>query len=348
MRLRPNQLRQHLDKGNFAPLYVISGEEPLLVMECCDQIRQAAKASGIQDREVHHADSGFDWTTVLESANSLSLFGDRKLVEIRQDKIKLDDRSRKSILDYLQRPNPDTVLLLVWPKFEKGFDKSKWFQSMETLAAIIQVWPLDTRDFPAWLESRMRAAGLQPHRDAVTLLAERVQGNLLAAAQEVEKLRLLSTSTQIDGETIRQTVADHARYDIFSLVDETLEGNTAQAIRMLHFCQASGEEPTVIAWAFAREIRQLYRIRAATDRGINAQRAMQDAGVWEKKKPAVQKMVTRLSLTHLEQMLSALSRLDKAIKGWDSLHPWTGLEQLILIAGDHQRRHATLNVQPGT
>ena len=347
MKLRPNQLRQHLDKGVLQPLYVVSGDEPLLVMECCDQIRQSVRAAGIQDREVHHGDSGFEWTSVLESANSLSLFGDRKLVERRQDKIKLDDRSRKAIVEYLERPNPDTVLLVTWPRFEKGFDKSKWFQIFENLAAIIQVWPLETRDFPAWLEARMRASGLQPQREAVQLLTERVQGNLLAAAQEVEKLRLLSPHPQIDVDTIRQSVADHARYDIFSLVDEALEGTTTTALKVLNFCRASGEEPTVIVWAFARELRQLHKIRASVDKGINIQRAMQDAGIWEKKKPGVQKAASRLTMGQIEQMLATLSRIDKAVKGWDSMDPWMGLEQLVLLASQDRYRHPTLDVQSG-
>jgi DNA polymerase-3 subunit delta len=348
MKLRPAQLKQHLDKGKLSPLYVVSGEEPLLVMECCDLIRHAARTTGIHDREVHHGDAGFEWAGVLESANSLSLFGDRKLVEIRQDKIKLDDRSKKAMLEYLERPNPDTLLLLVWPKFEKGFDKSKWFTSFESLATIIQIWPLESKDFPAWLDARMRTAGLQAQPEAIQLLAERVQGNLLAASQEVEKLRLIAPSPQINAEMIRQSVADHARYDVFSLVDETLEGRTAAALKMLKFCKMSGEEPTIIVWAFSRELRQLHRIRGSIDKGINMQRALQEAGIWEKKKPVVQKAVSRLALRDIEDMLATLARVDKSIKGWGGLSPWAGLEQLILIGGRERHQHATLNVPPGT
>src|SRR5690606_30516311 len=182
---------------------------------------------------------------------------DRKLLEVRNEKGKFDDTAKKALATYCDNPNPDNILLLILPKVDKKTQSAKWFQQLESIGAFIQVWPVEASQLPQWIHQRMRSAGLEPTLEAVQLLAERVEGNLLAASQEVEKLLLLRGEGPLDVRDIDDAVADHARYNLYDLVDEALQGNYAHAIKMLHYLRASGTEPTVLLWALTKDIRTL-------------------------------------------------------------------------------------------
>lgn len=335
MKLRANQLKQHFERSGPQALYIVSGEEPLLIQEACDTIRAAVKAAGYLEREVYPADNNFNWHAMLESANSMSLFGDRKLIEIRQDKPKFDDAAKKALSDYLARPNPDTILLIILPKLEKAFTSTKWFTAIENIAQHVQIWPMEARELPAWIDARMRANGMTPSREAVTLLAERVEGNLLAAAQEIEKLRLLVGAGNINAEAIAQAVTDHARYNIYDLVDQAIDRQTEHALKMLHFCRASGEEPPVLLWAFAKELRTLTAIQYQAQRGIQLAKLFQDFRIWDKRKPVVQRALGKQPVANLEAALQLISRIDRTVKGWAPGDAWEGMAALILLLGGH-------------
>ncbi len=335
MKLRANQLKQHFERGGPQPLYIVSGEEPLLIQEACDAIRAAVKAAGFLEREVYPADNQFNWHAVLESANSMSLFGDRKLIEIRQDKPKFDDAAKKALTDYLGRPNPDTVILIILPKLEKAFTSSKWFTALENTAQHVQIWPMEIRELPAWIDARMRAHGMIPSRDAVKLLSERVEGNLLAASQEIEKLRLLAGTGNIDAEAIANAVTDHARYNIYDLVDQAIEQQTEHALKMLYFCRASGEEPPVLLWAFAKELRTLTAMQYQAQKGVQLAKLFQDFRVWDKRKPVVQRALGKQPLANLEAAVQLISRIDRTVKGWAPGDAWEGIAALILLLGGH-------------
>jgi DNA polymerase-3 subunit delta len=335
MKLRANQLKQHFERGGPQPLYIVSGEEPLLIQEACDAIRAAVKAAGFLEREVYPADNQFNWHAVLESANSMSLFGDRKLIEIRQDKPKFDDAAKKALTDYLARPNPDTVILIILPKLEKAFTSSKWFTALENTAQHVQIWPMEIRELPAWIDARMRAHGMIPSRDAVKLLSERVEGNLLAASQEIEKLRLLAGTGNIDAEAIANAVTDHARYNIYDLVDQAIEQQTEHALKMLYFCRASGEEPPVLLWAFAKELRTLTAMQYQAQKGVQLGKLLQDFRIWDKRKPVVQRALGKQPLANLEAAVQLISRIDRTVKGWAPGDAWEGIAALILLLGGH-------------
>lgn len=335
MKLRANQLKQHFERAGPQSLYIVSGEEPLLIQEACDALRALVKAAGYLEREVYPADNNFNWHAVLESANSMSLFGDRKLIEIRQDKTKFEDSAKKALSDYLERPNPDTVILIILPKLEKAFTSTKWFTSIENIATHIQIWPMETRDLPAWIDARMRTNGMIPSREAVTLLAERVEGNLLAAAQEIEKLRLLVGTGNIDAQAIAQAVTDHARYNIYDLVDQAIDRQTEHALKMLYFCRASGEEPPVLLWAFAKELRTLTAIQYQAQKGAQLAKLFQDFRVWDKRKPIVQRALSKQPLTTLEAALQLIARIDRSVKGWAAGDVWEAMAALILLLGGH-------------
>lgn len=334
MKLRPNQIKEHFAKGSLLPLYILSGDEPLLMQEAADQIRSEARKAGITERELFLVENHFEWNDLLQAGNSMSLFGDRKLLEVRNEKGKFDDAAKKALALYCDNPNPDNILLLILPKIDKKTQGAKWFQQLETLGAFIQVWPVETAQLPQWIHQRMRSVGLEPTREAVQLLAERVEGNLLAAAQEVEKLILLRGEGPLDVRDIEESVADHARYNLYDMVDEALQGHYGHAIKMLHFLRASGTEPTVLLWALTKEIRTLAGMTQLIDNGLAPARALQEYNVWENRKPILQSALQRVHGRTFKHCLVEAARIDQAIKGLGQGDPWDGFTNLILwLAG---------------
>lgn len=334
MKLRTNQIREHFAKGPLLPLYLLSGDEPLLMQESADQIRSAARKAGITERELFVVESGFEWNHLLQAGNSMSLFGDRKLLEVRNEKGKFDDAAKKALATYCQNPNPDNILLLILPRVDKKTQNAKWFQQLESVGAFIQVWPIDTAQLPQWIHQRMHGVGLEPTRDAVQLLAERVEGNLLAAAQEVEKLVLLRGAGPLDVRDIEEAVADHARYNLYDMVDEALQGHYSHAIKMLHFLRASGTEAPVLLWALSKEIRTLAGISQLIENGLAPARALQEYKVWDSRKPILQSALQRIPARTFKHCLVEATRIDHAIKGLGEGDPWDGFNNLILwLAG---------------
>jgi DNA polymerase III subunit delta len=334
LKLRPNQIKEHFAKGPLLPVYLLSGDEPLLMQEAADQIRTEARKAGITERELFLVENNFEWNHLLQAGNSMSLFGDRKLLEVRNEKGKFDDAAKKALATYCDNPNPDNILLLILPKIDKKTQSAKWFQQLETVGAFIQVWPVETAQLPQWIHQRMRGVGLEPTREAVQLLAERVEGNLLAAAQEVEKLILLRGEGPLDVRDIEEAVADHARYSLYDMVDEALQGNYSHAIKMLHFLRSSGTEPTVLLWALSKEIRTLAGMAQLIDNGLAPARALQEYKVWENRKPILQGALQRVPGRTFKHCLVEAARIDQAIKGLGQGDPWDGFTNLILwLAG---------------
>lgn len=328
-KLRPEQLSTALRK-QLAPAYLISGDEPLLSLESCDLIRQAARAAGFTERELHHVDNGFDWDQLLTSVNSLSLFADRKIIELRIDNGKPGDKGAKTLISYCENPPPDTLLLIVTPKLDASSQRSKWYKSLEQIADVVQIWPVGPLQLPRWIEQRMQRAGLSADRDAIDMLAARIEGNLLAAAQEIEKLKLLAVNGQVSAEMIAGAVADSARYDVFSLLDKALHGDARAAVRTLQGLKGEGTDATVVLWALAREIRTLYQIAHAVQQGQALDRAAQAAGVWDKRKSLVATALRRLKLNQLQVLMRKANGIDKAIKGLRNADVWDELMDLTL------------------
>lgn len=330
MKLRPNQIREHFAKGTLLPLYLLSGDEPLLMQEAADQIRSASRKAGITERELFLVESGFEWNNVLQAGNSMSLFGDRKLLEVRNEKGKFDDAAKKALAIYCDNPNPDNILLLILPKVDKKTQSAKWFQQLESVGAFIQVWPVDAAQLPQWIHQRMHSVGLEPTREAVQLLAERVEGNLLAAAQEVEKLILLRGAGPLDARDIEDAVANHARYNLYDMVDETLQGNYGHAIKMLNYLRASGTDPLAVLWPLSKEIRTLAGVSQLIDNGLAPARALQEYKVWANRTSMLQNALQRVPARTFKHCLVEAARIDQAIKGLGKGDPWDGLTNLIL------------------
>lgn len=328
MRIRADQLHQQLQK-NLLPIYILSGDEPLLIQEAADSIRRHCRDNGFSDREVMHVDNSFHWHELLASNSALSLFSERKLIELRLPTGKPGDGA-KVLVEYAQNASPDNVLLVICGKLESSSTRSKWYKSLEDVGASIQVWPVEARQLPRWIEQRMKACDLQASPDAVQLLAERVEGNLLAAIQEIEKLKLSSQSTFIDAETVTAAVADNARYDIFGLVDRAMEGNAKASLKVLQGLKAEGSQPTVVLWAIARELRLLCRCAHDLNQGQAIDRALQNNRVWDRRKPITKTALKRLRIKQLNNMLRQANQVDQTIKGIVPGNPWNLMEQLVL------------------
>lgn len=333
MKLDSKQLGAHLTQG-LAPVYLVSGDEPLQQMEVCDAIRAQARQQGVSEREVLHAERGFDWQQLLAAGNTLSLFAEQRLLELNIPNGKPGDAGSKALQAYVDNPPADTTLIIIMPKLEAAQQKSKWFKALDNLGVYIPVWPVEAKFLPAWIRQRMQTRGLQPDDEAVTILVERTEGNLLAASQEIEKLLLLQGPGAVNGETVEQAVANSARFDVFGLVDAALDGQQARCIRMLHGLHGEGVEPILVLWALAREIRSLAEMAALIQQGQSAERVMGQYRVWAKRKPYIQKGLQRHNLKRWQTLLRRAARIDRLIKGQETGNVWDELiELVILMAG---------------
>lgn len=332
-KLYPEKLSGQLAKG-LAPIYIVSGDEPLLVQEACDTIRLAARKKGFSEREIYHIDPKFDWGQLHHCANSLSLFSEQKIIEIRMPTGKPGDKGGKALLEYAKAPSPDNLLLLIMGKIDASGQRSKWFKGIESAGVHIAVWPVDADKLPRWINQRLQLAGLSADSGAVDLLASRIEGNLLAAVQEIEKLKLLAQDNVVSTELMASVVADSARYNMFGLSDKALNGDIRGTVKTLHGLKSEGTEVVPILWALTRDIRQLLQVAQATEQGKHLDTAMKQAGIWAKRQALAKHALRRLTSSHLEQLLRQANGIDRAIKGMRAASVWDELLDLVLnLAG---------------
>ncbi len=329
MQLKPTQLDTHLAQ-NLAPCYLISGDEPLLVQECADAIRRAARAGGCTERQRLHISSKDDWLELGHAAGSLSLFAERKLIEVQLPSGKPGTEGSKAIQEYLAS-SPDDVLLIVSGRIDKQSQKSKWYLALDQAGVVMPIWPVSPAELPRWISDRMSSLGLTAEPDAIALLAERLEGNLLAAAQEVEKLKLLHGDHTITATMVADTVSDNARYDAFRLVDVALSGDARGAVRTLRGLKGEAVQPPVLLWAVAREVRLLADLKRDVAAGTSIDRAMQQKGVWRNRQGLVRTALNRLSGRDLAEMQTLSFQVDGSSKGFLLGEPWSLLERLLIV-----------------
>ena len=258
MKIRPEQLQSHLSK-QLLPVYVISGDEPLLAQESTDAVRLAARNQGFSGREVFHGEGKFDWGQLHNEANALSLFAEKKIIEVRISNGKPGDKGSKAICELCANPSPDNLLLVILPKLERSAQNSKWMKALESAGAHIQVWPVTGDQLPRWIKQRLLESNITANQQAVEILAERVEGNLLAAVQEIEKLKLLATNGKVDAIMMSSVVADSARYNLFEFVDKVLAGDAQSAARSMRGLHSEGTDAIPLLWAITRELRILIK-----------------------------------------------------------------------------------------
>lgn len=324
-------------KGPLQPVYFICGDEPFLVEEAAQTVRDAARAQGFDDREVMHVERGFDWGTLADSAASLSLFGGKRLMELRMPSAKPGDAGSKALVAYCADPPPDTVLMVIAGKLETSQRNAKWVKALQSAGEYIACARIPPARLGAWIVERMRARGLQPHPEAVQLLVQRVEGNLLAAAQEVDKLVMLHGSGTISLDDARDAVADSARYDVFQWVDAVVGGQTARALRMLDGLRDEGAEPTLLLWVMVRELRLLAGIVGTVARGGSPDRALHEARVWQSRRELVRSAAQRLRPQRVARLLQRAAHADRVIKGMAAGSPWGELSYLALAFAGRPR-----------
>jgi DNA polymerase-3 subunit delta len=333
VRLRPDQIQSQLEQ-QLAPVFLISGDEPFQLEQVSHAIRERAEALGHRDREVMHVDRGFDWQQLSAAADTLSLFAEKRLLELRLPTGKPGEAGGKALIRYCDNPPADTVLLIVAGKLERAQQNTKWFKALEQVGVVVQVWPVEAARLPAWISQRMQLRDMQPTPEALAMLADRVEGNLLAADQELEKLRLLTGGGTVDAEQVAAAVSDSARFDVFSLVDTALLGETERAVRILYGLRSEGVEPVLVLWALAREIRSLTGMSRALQQGEAMGQVLGQYRVWDKRKRPVQAALKRYPLNRWQGLLWQVGEIERVIKGQAAGKPWDELLQLSLkIAG---------------
>ena len=333
MKIRAEQLQSHLSK-ELLPVYVISGDEPLLAQESADAVRLAARNKGFSGREVFHGEGKFDWSQLHNEANALSLFTEKKIIEIRISNGKPGDKGSKALCELCANPSPDNLLLVILPKLERSAQNSKWVKALEAVGAHIQVWPVTGDQLPRWIKQRLLESNITANQQAVEILAERVEGNLLAAVQEIEKLKLLAIEGKVDAIMMSSVVADSARYNLFEFVDKVLAGDAQSAARSLRGLHSEGTDAIPLLWAITRELRILIKASEQISRGENRDWALKNAGVWEKRLPLFRTAIQRCSAAHLRMLLYQAGAIDRGIKGMRKADIWDELTTLVLsLAG---------------
>lgn len=327
MRIAAEQLGRHLEKG-LQPLYVVHGDEPLLAIECADKVRAAARRDGYSEREVFTVESGFDWSSLTMASNSLSLFASQRLLEVRIPTGKPGTEGAQRLQEFCGSLPPDTVTLITLPKVDRQTQNSKWFSALEAAGVTVPVYPVDRAKLPQWIAGRLSAQEQRANPETLQFLADQVEGNLLAAYQEVQKLALLFPAGEISFEQVKESVLDVARFDVFKLGDALLAGDTARLARMLEVLKDEGEAPVLVLWALTQEIRILLRIKTGLRKGQPLAKLMRDARVWESRQGLVERALKRVNEAALESALIRAAELDRMTKGLASGDVWDELLQL--------------------
>lgn len=327
MRLQPDRLEMSLEKG-LKPVYLISGDEPLQVLEAGDTIKTVALKQGYTETELIVVEPGFEWQELLRVSGSLSLFAERRLIDLRLLSASPGNAGSKALLAYTKQPPQDTLLLIRMGKLERRAMTSAWFRSLEEVGVVIQVWPLNLVQTQEWITRRMKSHGLVPDIEAVRLLAARVEGNLLAARQEIEKLSLIYGQARLDAAMVFDAVVDSARFNIFDLADSALAGDTRRAVKILHGLRAEAVGTPLVLWSLTEQAREMVKLSHGLTQGLSITRLVQS--VWQKRRPLVSKALGRHSHAQWCALLRHCAHTDRVIKGMDKDREWEELLQLVL------------------
>ncbi len=340
MQVRADQLASHLQKG-VRSLYTVWGDEPLLAQEAGDAIRAAARAAGCSERQVHTvAGAHFDWSGLLGASQAMSLFSDKQLIEIRIPSGKPGKDGSEALQRYCQTLGDDVITLVQLPKLDRQQQQAAWFTALDGAGVMVRVDPIERKALPQWVAQRLAAQGQRVQggeagQHTLAFFADRVEGNLLAAHQELQKLALLYPPGELAFEQIEQAVLNVARYDVFKLGEAVLAGQVARALRMLDGLEAEGEAAVLVHWTLASDILALKRVKDAINAGRPLPMALREARVWGAKERLFERAVPLLTDTAVARLVDAAQVCDGLVKGlkhpdWP-VEPWEGLKRLVLM-----------------
>ncbi len=326
MKLYSNQLAGHL-KQNLLPVYLLVGDEPLQLQEAGDAIKAAAAAKGFSERESHLVDTKFQWHELQNSAGNMSLFASQRIIELHLPTGKPGAKGSASIVTFIENMPTDVMLIIRCDEWNAANEKTKWVKTITAKGAFLRVYQPKAAELPQWIRQRCQSIGLQVDNDAIGLLSLRLEGNLLAAAQELEKLKMRYADQFVTGKEVAGLVADNARFDVFRLTDALLEKQPARAIRILRSLQKNDLSPVIIHWALERETRMLCELSFIRSKNRNVSPAdYRRFGIWQNRQAVIQRFLNQISSKQLELGLKTLSSIDQMIKGRLPGNPWSTME----------------------
>ena len=334
MQLRANQLGRHLAAGEFRTVYLVSGDEQLLVDEACDAVIEAARSQGFDERTVFEAAPRAAWDELFRGAANLSLFATKRLLDIRIPARGLDRAGSDALRRYLGEPLPDTLLLCRAIGLEWRQRSNAWYKAIDKAGVVVPIWPVSARDLPRWLEDRCKAAGLRLDRDAIDVLAERVEGNLLAAKQEIEKLKLLGGTGTLSTADVIEAVGDSSHFDTFEMIDAALAGRAARARKMLGNLRAEGVPVFMIMGAVVNNLRRTREVA----QGQNPRLA-------RNRRQLVERVAGRLGPQRIDALLGDCAMLDLQAKGMLRGDAWESLEDILLAIAGAKRTSLASNAE---
>ncbi len=324
MQITSDELPRQLASG-LKPLYVVHGDALLLAIEAADAVRAAAREAGYSERETFVAEQHFKWAELRNSAQSLSLFADRKVIDLRIPSGKPGVEGGQALQEYVADMSPDILTLITLPRLDKTAQKSQWFATLQRQGVMVSADDIPRSALPAWIAARLRRQEQSANRDTLEFLADRCEGNLLAAFQEIQKLALLFPAGELSFDQVKDAVMDVARYDIFKLSEAMLGGNAERYARILDGLRAEGTATVLVLWAITEDIRTLGRVLQAVQRGGNVDGALREARVWGPRQGLIGNAARRFRFPQVERAMQQAARLDKTIKGlrqgdvWDEL-----------------------------
>lgn len=328
MPLRLEQLPDRLRRG-LSPVYLFAGPEPLLVEECRDQVIAAAAREDFLERELLEVDRHFDWDSLRQSASAPSLFSSRKILDLRMRTGKPGRAGAEVLTEWAAAPDADSLLMISCEEWDAGSRKTKWAAALDKAGTRVDIWPVTASDMPGWIAKRMRLLGLEPDREAVLVLATRLEGNLLAARQEIEKLVLLRGQGPISADDVLQSVADSSRFDAFLLVERMLAGNLAEGLRVAAGLHRTGVPIQMVTGAIVRELRILEALRVALAAGESETAAFRQLNIWRSRQGAMRSAIRRIDDSRLDRAFRSLALMDRQSKGRADGDPWHALDRLV-------------------
>ena len=334
MQVKPDQLAGRLRQG-LQPVYLVAGNEPLQKLEAVDQIRRSARDAGFKERIVLDADKSFQWSELEIEIRNNSLFSSKKLIELRMAAPKPGKDGAKVLSQFFNAPATDVILLISANAMDSAVKNAKWQKLLNSVGTVVPIWPINGEQIPRWLNGRLKRANLSVNQQGVALLANRVEGNLLAAVQAIELLQLLYGPGSVTAEQIDAAVSDSSRFDVFNLVDACLSGDLTHSVKALETLRQEGVPEVLVLWAITREVRLMCEIGWELSQGGSFGQIAKNRRIWDKRAQQLSRAIKRLRLQRCRQLLSQCLEAEKVIKGCAKGSSWGRLYDLVLAISGH-------------
>lgn len=342
MQVRVEQLPDEIRRKGLSPIYLISGEEPLQLNEAADFIRGKAREQGVEERVVLDVATGFDWNKLIEENASMSLFASTRLIELRMGSSKPGHEGGKVLTEYAEQLAGNNILLITSDRINKQVQKSKWYKSLDKIGVTTQVWPIETGKLPGWIRQRVQKQDKHIATNAAQLIADRVEGNMLAASQEIDKLCLLVDNDEITIKDVIVAVTDSTRFDVFSLIECAYADETKRLLRMFNGLKSEGMDPMAVYGALMWDYRLLCTMGYHLNNGDTLEKLFFDYKIRDnKRKQAIKSVLQRHNLKKLYELLRQANALDRTIKSADKRTAWDALLSLLLGFSGHNINAAT-------